>query len=294
MTIVHRQEDIAKHTSLQHVVEKFVHLEEITIQQKDYNPYESTPTVAITETFFHTFLCSVLKAHSRRLKALHLCTSLPLDPQLYIDLRDKTPNLRSVTFTTNIRADIEDVFAEPVPWASGQMGHLESLTFLGCDGTNADSFVQNLLQGAYGIRLKEVQFIRSGRYLVQIPESPSCSVFRSVESFHFDHINSQELSSIALIPIQELSLTCITYDAFCRLPTLLEGGLSNVGGVGFRGPRKLKLSPKFASKASWERFPAECKAAYTELRERCLPQRGIQLTLDAVDRPFNCVCGNHE
>jgi hypothetical protein len=126
-------------------------------------------------------------------------------------------------FTTNIGTDMEDVFAGPIPWASGQMGHLECLTFLGCDGIHADIFVRDILQGAYGIHLKEVQCICSGRCLVHVPEPPSSPVFRSIERLDFDHINLQELSTIALIPVQELSLTCITYDALCRLPILLEG-----------------------------------------------------------------------
>jgi hypothetical protein len=299
LTVVHRQQDVGKHTSLQHAVEKFVHLEEITIQEEDYNPcrpFASVPRVAITDTFFHTFLCSVLKVHSTRLRALHLFTLLHLDPQLYIYLRDKTPNLRAITFTGNIGTDMEGVFAEPIPWASGQTGHLESLTFQGCSGAHADRFVQNILQGAYGIRLKEVQFITSGRYLVHIPKPPSPPIFASVERLHFDHINPQELSTIALLPIQELSLTCITHDAFCRLPSLLEGGSSSSGGVqlGFRGLKRLRLNPKLASEMFREGLPTECKAAYKELHERCLPQWGIQLTLDAVVRPFNCACNNHE
>ena len=299
LTIVHRQQDVAKHTPLHHAVEKFVHLEEITIQEDNYNSDNiraAVPRVAIAETFFHTFLCSVLRVHSRRLKALHLLTPLPLDPQLYIDLRDKTPNLRSITFTANIGVDMEGVFAEPIPWASGQMGHLENLTLRWCTGTHADRFVQNILQGVYGTHLKEVQFIGSGRYLVHIPEPPSSPVFALVERLHFDHINPQELSTIALLPIQELSLTCITHDAFSRLPIILEGGLFSPGGAqpGFRGLRRLRLNPKLASRMSQEGFPAECKAAYKELRERCLPQRGIQLTLDAVVRSLNCVCNNHE
>jgi predicted ribonuclease YlaK len=63
LTIAHRQQDVARHTPLQHVVEKFVHLEEIIIKEKDYNPrrtHVSAPRVAIAETFFHTFPCSAL------------------------------------------------------------------------------------------------------------------------------------------------------------------------------------------------------------------------------------------
>jgi len=299
LTIVHRQQDVAKHIPLQHAVEKFAHLEEITIEEKGYNPCNILPptlSVSLSETFFHTFLSSVLKVHSRRLKALHLFTLLPIDPRLYIDLRDKTPNLRSITFTRNIGTNMEDLFAEPIPWASGQTGRLESLTLQGCGGTHADRFVQNILQGVYGTRLKEVRFITSGRYLVHIPDPPSTSVFASVERLHFDHINLRELSTIALLPIHDLSLTCITYDAFCRLPILLEGAPSASGGVqpGFKGLRRLRLNPKFAPEMSWEGLPMECKAAYKELRERCLPQRGIQLTLDAVVIPFICGCDDHE
>ena len=299
LTIVHRRHDVAKHTPLQQAVEKLVRLEEVTIQEKDYNPndfYSSTLRVAITETFFHIFLSRVLGVHGRHLRELHLYTPLPLHPLLYIDLRDKTPNLRSITFTSNIGTDMEDVFAEPIPWASGQLGRLESLTFQRCTGTHADRLVQNILQGVYGRHLKDVQFICSGKYLVHIPEPPPFQVFTSLERLHFDHINLQELSTIALLPIQELSLTRIAHNAFCELPLLLEGGLSSFGGMqpGFRGLKKLRLNPKFAHEMPQERFPAECKAAYKELRERSLPQRDIQLSLDAVVTPINCVCNIHE
>ena len=297
--IVHQQQDVAKHSSTHHALEKFVHLESITLQEKEYDPtytHVSMPTVPNTETFFHTFLCNALKVHSGRLRALHLYTLLPLDPQLYIDIRDKTPNLRAVTFTTNICLDMEGVFSEATPWASGQSGRLESLTFLGCDGIHADQFAKNVLCGVYGVWLKDVQFISSGRYIAHIPKPPSTPVFTSIERMHFDHINAQELSVIALISIEELSLTCITHDAFCRLPMHLEGDLSRCSGtrLGFMGLRRLRLSPKLATEASWKKLPAELKAVYKELRERCLPLRGIQLTLDAVDRRINCGCSDHE
>lgn len=293
LIILHRQQDVAKRIPLQRALEKFVDLEEITLREKSYNlsrTHVSALMVAITETFFHTFLCSVLKVHSERLRSLHLNTFLPLDPQLYIDIRDKTPNLRSVTFTTNIDVHLESVFAEATPWASGQTGNLESLTFLGCDGAHADLFVENILRGVYGVQLEEIRFICSGRYRrsgVYIPEPPSTPVFRSIKRLHFDHINLKELSIIALIPIQELSLVRIGHDAFCRLPILLEGVSSNSGGVqqAFMGLRRLRLSPKFALERLWERLPAECKAAYEALCEKSLPQRGIQLTLDAVELP---------
>jgi hypothetical protein len=296
LTIIHAREDIGKRTPLQCAVEKFVHLEEVTLQEKNYElprPYVLWPTVML---FFHTFLRSILKVHSSRLKALHLYTCLSLDRQLYVDIRDKTPNLRLVTFNKSIGLDMEGVFAEHTPWASGQTGRLESITLRGCNGTHTDRFVENILHGVYGVQLKEVQFIRSGRYSVHIPDPPSTPVFGSIEYLCFDHINTQELSTIALIPIQELSLTCITHDAFCRLPSLLQGDSSSSGGgqLGFKGLRRLRLSPRFASETVWKKFSAECKAAYQDLRENCVPQRGIQLTLDAPDWPFACNCSDHE
>ena len=299
LTIIHRQQDVAQHTLLQQAVEKFARLEEVTIQEKDYDPddiYESTPNVAIAMTFFHIFLSRVLEVHSMNLRALHLYTLLPLHPLLYRDLRDKTPNLRSITFTTNIGADAEDVFSEPTPWASGQLGHLENLTFQNCSGTNTDRLVQNILQGVYGKRLKEVQFICSGEYLSHIPEPPSLQVFASLERLHFDYINLEELSTIAFLPIQELSLTHMTHSALCRLPMLLEGGSSSSVGVqpGFRGLKKLRLDPKFVYEIYWKVFSGECKAAYEELLERSLPQRDIQLSLDAIVTPINCTCETHE
>jgi len=295
LIVVHRQQDVAKHTPLQRAVEKFVHLEEVTLREKSYNPghtHVSTPMVVIADTFFHAFLCSVLRVHSERLRGFHLYTLLRIDPKLYIQLRDKTPNLRSVTFTTNIDLVMEDVFAEATPWASGQTGNLANLTFLGCNGTHANRFVENILRGVYGVQLEEIQFISSGRYIAHIPEPPSTPVFRSIVRMHFDHVTREELIVIAVVPIQELSLTRITYHAFCHLPVLLERVSSNYGG-GFMGLRRLRLSAKFASEILWEMVPSQCKATYERLREKCLPQRCIQLTLDAADRPIICTCSDH-
>ena len=295
LTIIHGRQDVAKHTPLQQAVEKFMRLEKVTIQEMSYNPddiYESTPTVTITETFFHIFLGRVLEVHSRRLRALHLYTLLPLHPLLYLNLRDKTPNLQSITFTTNIGTDMADIFSEPTPWASGQLGHLENLTFQGCSGTNTDRLVRNILQGVYGRRLKKVRFMCSGEYLSHIPEPPTLQVFASLEHLQVDYINLQELSTIAFLPIQELSLTHLTQDAFCRLPMLLEGGSSSSGGVqpGFRGLKRLRLDPKVVHKICRVVTSGECKAAYEELLERVLPRRCIQLSLDAVVTPINMRC----
>ena len=286
LTIVHRRHDVAKHTPLQQAVEKLVRLEEVTIQEKVLNSIKlSALRVVITETFFHIFLARVLEVHSRHLRALHLCTRLPLHPLLYRNLRDKTPNLRSITFTSNIGTDMEDVFAEPIPWASGQLGHLESLTFRGCLGIHAGRVVQNILQGVYGRRLKKVHFVYSGERLAHIPEPPSFQVFASLERLHYSFVDLQVLSTIALLPIQDLSITYITDDAFCRLPMLLEGVLSSFGGKqpGFRGLKRLRLDEDYAHESFLERHTAEWRAAYRELRERSLPQRGIQLSLDVVD-----------
>ena len=285
LTIIHRQQDVAKHTPLQRAVEKFVRLEEVIIEEKDYDPIniqESTPIVAITETFFHIFLSRVLEEHGRRLRELHLYTLLPLHPLLYLDLRDKTSNLRSITFTTNISTDTEDVFSEPTPWASGQLGHLENLTFQSCSGTNIHRLVQNILQGVYGRRLKRVQIICSGDYLSHIPEPPSLQDFVSLERLHVDYINLEELSTIAFLPIRDLSLMHITHNAFCRLPMLLEGSSSSSGEVqpGFRGLKRLRLDPTFVHEIQGS--SGECKAAYEELLERSLPKRDIRLSLDAV------------
>ena len=299
LTIFHRRHDSTKHTALQQAVEKFVRLEEVTIRGRSLDPdaiYIINRWVPTTESFIHIFLHKVLEVHGRHLRRLHLYMPLPLHPLLYIDLRDKTPNLRSITFGDNIGTDLEDEFAKPTPWASGQLGNLESLTFKKCTGTHADQLVQNILQGVYGRHLKEVCFIHSGRYRVHIPEPPSFQLFASLEHLQFDHINLQELSTIALLPVQELSLTRIVHNALCRLPVLLEGGSSSSGGMqpAFRGLRRLRLSPKFADEMPPGRFPKECKAAYKELRERSLPQRNIQLSLDAVVIPIHCSCSDHE
>ena len=285
LTIVHRRRDVAKHTPLQQAVEKFVRLEEVTIRERGYSLL-STLKVAITETFFHIFLGRVLEVHGRHLRALHLLTPLPLHPLLYINIRDKTPNLRSITFTSNIGMDMEGVFGEPTPWASDQLGNLENLSIQRCSGTHADQLVQNILQGIYGRRLKEVRFICSGRHTVHIPKPPSFQVFASLERLHFDHINLQELSTIALLPIQDLSLTNIVHSAFCGLPMLLDGDSSSSGGMqpGFRGLKRLRLEPNFVQEISRNVFyEEECKSAFKELCERSLPQRGIQLSLDAED-----------
>ena len=173
LTIIYEREDVAKHTPLQQAVEKFVHLKEVTIQDSGYNPndiFAPTPRVAITETFFHIFLSRVLEVHSRHLRALHLCTRLPLHPLLYRNLRDKTANLRSITFTSNIGTDMEDVFAKPIPWASGRLGHLESLTFQRCSGVHPNQLAQNILQGVYGGCLKEVRSAYNGVRFVHTSE----------------------------------------------------------------------------------------------------------------------------
>ena len=65
---------------------------------------------------------------------------------------------------------------------------------------------------------------------------------------------------------------------------LLEGVLPSSGGrqSGFRGLRRPRLNPNYAHEMFLERHTAEWRDAYRELRERSLPQRGIQLSLDVV------------
>ena len=297
LIIIHQRQDVAKHTPLQQAVEKFVRLEEITIEEDEYSPtyirtyspgigsptpWPTYPRSDATATFFHIFLHRVLEVHIRRLRAIHLHTCLPLHPQLFINLRDKALNLRSITFTDNIDAGMEDMFEEPIPWASAQLGHLENLTFRRCSGIDADRLVQNILQGVYGRRLKRVQSIQNGGRVVHVPKPPSSQVFASLERLHYFRINLRELSTIALLPIQDLSLTYITKKAFRKLPMLLEGVSSSSRGrqPGFRGLRRLRLNPNYESEMFLKMLPAKCQAVYKELCERILPQRGIRLSLD--------------
>jgi hypothetical protein len=281
------------HTPLLHAISKFQRLEEVTLEgwcSSSALDWMDSPHVL--STFLHKLLHTVLDFHSIRLKALHIYTRLHLNNAIYGRIRDETPNLRSVTFTGNITVQLQEQFASNTPWASGETGSLESLTLQDCGGVHSGSFAMNLLRGVYGTQLKSVQIIACGAF-TDIPFSPprSTPTNVSITRFQIDHPTAWELEALASIPAQELSLTLLRPENFVQLPMLLGG--STEGNQGFKGLKVLRLNPAVALCGAWDSFTAESKVAYSELTEVCLPQRGIQLRLDAAACPGICTSHPH-
>ena len=284
LTLKYEREDIQPHSLIHDAVCNLEHLDQITLQETGFDPrFVGIPAigVAMSQTFFHRFLTTVLKVHSGHLRTLQLNTLLPLDPNLYRTIRDDMPLLQHVSFTTSINRDLRDLFADSTPWASGKTGSLEALTIYKCDGADTGNFVRNVLRGTYGTRLKDVKFISSGS---NIPDTlpATTPVLASIERLHFDYIAAWEVSALSLIPIQDISLTRLSFDAFVELSIRLADGLSGSGNTqpGFEGLKRLRLNPRLSSADAWEEFPDEVNYAYARLKEVC-SQRDIRLCFDA-------------
>jgi hypothetical protein len=299
LTVVHDREDVASHTPLHQALDKFQHLEAVTLQERDYSPafpYLPDPDVDVSQTFFHHFLANILKVHGHRLQSLHIYTLLPLDQVLYVKIRDATPDLRSVTFSGNINVALREVFGDPTPWVSGQTGSLKSLILDTCEGVHAGYFAQNVLRGVYGTRLMEAGIIACGASDDEkfVP-SPPIPALGSIDRFYIDHMFSWEMEALSRIPTRELSFTRLIPENFTQLPTLLSSAASSSDHtrVGFYGLERLRLSRGIASPKAWGNYPDECKAAYEELKDKHLPQRGIHLSLDAREWPDPCTSHQH-
>ena len=299
LTVIHEREDIANHTPLLQALDQFQHLEVITLQEKHYNPafpYLTDPDVEVSQTFFHNFLKNVLIVHGLRLQGLHIYTLLSVNRDLYVMIRDRTPNLRSVTFSGNITVALREEFRDPTPWASGQTGSLKSLILDTCEGGHAGYFAQNVLRGVYGTRLIEAGVIACGADddEVFVPSAP-IPPLGSIDHFYIDHMFLWETEALSRIPVRELSFTRLIPDNFIQLPTLLSPApsASDCTRVGFSGLKRLRLARKVATPEAWEDYPEECKAAYEALKDRYLPQRGIQLSLDAKEWPDPCTAHTH-
>jgi hypothetical protein len=284
LTVVHERDDITNHGPLQRAIDKFPNLRVITLREAGYDPGFRGSLhlhVRVSETFFNKFLHTALSVHADHLEGIHLYTLLPLYPPNYVKIRDGTPHLCSVTFTASISVGMEDLFAEPTPWASGRSGGLENLILHKCEDTHAGGFVRNVLRGAYGTRLKDVRVITSGGTPDALPFPDLAAA--SIERLTWDHLADWEASALAHIPVKDLSLTAILHDAFLRLPSLLEEGLRDSDGskVAFRGLERLRLSPKLAPLEAWLDPLTAIGIAYRKLEQVC-GRRGIQLSLDAT------------
>ena len=284
LILIYEREDVQPHTLIHNAVYKLEHLNHITLQEARFDPrFAKFPRigVAVSRTFFHRFLTTVLKARSSHIQTLQLNTLLPLDPDLYRTIRDDAPHLRCVSFTATINPELRDLFANPTPWASGKTGSLEALTIFKCDGVDTGSFVRNVLRGTYGTQLKNVKLISSGEDIPDIPLA-STPVHASIRCLHFDHSVAWEISALSHIPIQDLSLTRMRFDAFIELSIRLTSGPSDSGGMqpGFKGLKRLRLNPSLESAEAWEGFGDEVKDAYARLKEVC-SQRDIRLSFDA-------------
>ena len=300
LKIIHNREDVTLHSALHRVVGELSHLEHLTIEENGFDPGFSRlphPYVQVTQTFFHQFLHAILSTHGSRLKSLHLYTLLPLHRDLYITLRDDTPKLRQVSFAGNIDDALENEFEEPIPWSSGKTGSLECLVLLNCT-LHSSYFARNVLCGVYGARLKEVKVIacgsgKSGKFYIPLSSPPLRS--GSIEHLQADHMTAWEIDVLSHIPTQELSLTRLRDKNFRRLPALLRDKVLHSDGTqsGFPGLDRLRLHPSIAHDRAWERFPDDCKVSYQELTEKCLPERGINLSLDAVVWPDACYVHPH-
>ena len=283
ITVIHEREDTAMHTALLTIIDQFSHIESITLLENYYHPYFNylpRRDVEVSQTFFHQFLHNIVKSHGHRLKALHLYTLLPLTEDLYIKIRDFTPNLRHITFTGNIPVELRGQFSEPTLWASGKTGSLESLTLHNCAGVHAGNFAQNVLYGVYGSHLKSIFLIACG-HKTDAPSVPAASTpgRAMVDCLHLDHMWGCELEAMSRIPVQDFSLTRLLPEDLLRLPALLVNG--------FAGMKKMRLIPRMVSVEAWEEISNATGGAYKELQERCV-HRGIQLSFDAVAWPNAC------
>lgn len=290
LTVIHDREDRASHPALQCAVDKFQGLECITVQEKNYDPgftHLPHPNVDVSTTFFHHFLRAVLNVHAARIRSLHLHTLLPLHPDIYLQIRDGTPNLQFITFTGNIDITLQSQFEEPTPWASGKTGALKGLILSRCE-LHSMYFARNILCGAYGTRLKHMRIIACGTD--NLHEAYTLSgltlVPVSIDDLHLHHALAWELSVMAFIPVHDMSITRPHPEAFVELPNLLEERLPNTNGsmIGFSGLKRLRLSAKLGLEETWGKFDMSARLAYEELRTRC-ELRGIELTLDAVEPP---------
>ena len=300
LTIVHERGDVTPHSALHRVVDGLSRLEHLTMKENTYDrAFSRLPRshIPVTRTFFHRFLHAVLSTHGSQLRSLHLYTLLALHRNLYIKLRDDTPKLRWVTFAGNIDEALEDEFEEPIPWSSGKTGSLEGLVLLNCN-LHSSYFARNVLCGVYGTRLKVVKVIacgsnRAGKYYIPLGPTHFCS--GSIEHLQADHMTAWELEVLSHIPTRELSLTRLRAKNFRHLPVQLREKVLHPDGTqsGFPGLEILRLNPSIAHSEAWERFPNDCKEAYEELTEGCLPERGIKLSLDAVVWPDACRVHSH-
>lgn len=287
LTVVHEREDSAPHVALHQALDKFTQLEAVTLRERDYDisfDLLPNPNVEVTTTFFHHFLRTVLETHANRLKSLRLSTLLPLHRSLYIKMRDEAPNLRLVTFAGNIVEELESEFEAPIRWASGKTNSLRGLTFLNCH-LHCGRFARNVLCGVYGTQLESATLMACGTTddnVLDVP-TPSTPIHGSINSMRIDHFDQWELSAMSLVPVRDLSLTRAHAQAFVELPTILMMGLANTDNshIGFKGLKRLRLSPKLSLEDSWKEVDEEVRKAYEDLKEACA-QRGVELTLDAV------------
>ena len=289
ITVIHEREDLASHATLLTTINQLSQFESLTLQEKNYHSaFNHLPLrhVEVAQTFFHQFLHNVVKLHGHRLKTLQLFTLLPLSEDLYIKIRNFTPILRQITIVGSIGVDLRSQFAEPISWASGKTGSLESLTLHNCAGVHASNFTQNVIRGAYGDHLKSVCLIACGYSQTDIPSVPTASTPNqvTVDRLHIDHMSGWELEALSLIPVQDLSLTRLFPEDLLQLPALLA--------TGFAGMRKMRLIPRMATLEAWENVSKEAGGIHTEVQERCL-QRGVQLSFDAVSWPNACIGHMH-
>lgn len=288
LTIIHERRDLASHTALQCALDKFPELKCVTLQEKNYNPgftHSPRPLVDVSATFFHHFLRAVLNVHGNHIRSLHLHTLLPLHPDIYLQIRDGTPNLQSFTLAGNIDMELRTRFEEPIPWASGKTGALKGFILSRCE-LHSTYFTRNILSGVYGAHLKSLTIISCGSD--DIEETSTLPAFTripvSIDHLHLHHPLAWELAVMAVIPVREMSITRPHPQAFVELPGLLEERLPNTNGalIGFSGLKRLRLSEKLALDRTWEKFDQSAEVAYKALRGRC-ELRGIELSLDAVE-----------
>lgn len=294
LTVVHEREDTQYHSLLLHFVSGYQYLEHVTLREANYNPIFSNfdhPNVEVAQTFFHYFLQTILNAHASRLRTLQLYTLLPLRAPVYIKIRDKAPKLQALTLTTNIDVALRELFADSTPWASGQTGSLERLTFHECGGAHVGNFARNVLRGVYGPNLKEVNIIACGDNS-DMPYIPPASTpsYASIERMQVDHLGPWELSALSLIPTQDISFTRMPPESVIELTVLLTSGLPDSDGrrVGFPSCKRIRMNPNLAPGQSMEGFTEDVKCAYEGLKKIC-QRREIQCTWDAVVWG-NCLC----
>ena len=195
------------HSLLLDVIPRLSAMTSITFKEAAPPKFGSNSDVLFENCSKHVvnhLLAAMLTHHGRNLRSIRLFGTLKIDRSLFVQLRDHTPNLRTLGVRRTLSVELGPLFREPKPWSSAAT--LQTLIVIQC-GIHSEYLATQLAHGVFG-SLRHCSLFACGDP-TDNQSLQTTATWRGppLETFRMDHFLGWEVDSLSIISTRTLIAT---------------------------------------------------------------------------------------